>query len=343
MILIISDRRDIHAYFVVVELEKLGIEYGFLNGADFPTSMTMSQSIGEGADLCTFSLEDGSVAKSSEVHAVWYRKPGLPRLHPETGPHEREFAFGESREGLRGLYDALRHAYWISPLDNINKASNKLRQLRTAARLGFNVPRTVYTNDPTTARAFISNIAGGVIYKPVGDGALFERAGRWDPGTVVGEIYASLLDQSTIEAGISRFSACPALFQEYIEKDVELRVTVVGRSVFAAELDSQSHQDASVDWRRGDVLAIEHRVHELPIEVRQKCVSLVEELDLEFGAIDMIKCKDGRYVFLEINPNGQYLWIEDMTGLKISRAIAEQLQRGHEEAIRRGRACQVPC
>ncbi|WP_378742845.1 hypothetical protein [Nocardia brasiliensis] len=218
-----------------------------------------------------------------------------------------------------------------------------MRQLRTAARLGFNVPKTVYTNDPTTARAFIANNEGGVIYKPVGDGALFERAGRWDPGTVVGEIYASLLDKSTVEAGISRFSACPVLFQEYIEKDVELRVTVVGRSVFAAELHSQSHQEASVDWRRGDVLTIEHRVHELPIAVRQKCVSLVEELDLEFGAIDMIKCRDGRYVFLEINPNGQYLWIEDMTGLKISRAIAEQLQRGHEEAIRRSRACQIPC
>jgi glutathione synthase/RimK-type ligase-like ATP-grasp enzyme len=293
----------------------------------------MSQLVGEGLDYCTFSLEDGSVVKSSEVHAVWYRKPGLPRLHPKTKSHELEFVFSESREGLRGLYDALRHAYWISPLENINTASNKLRQLRRASSLGLTVPRTVYTNDATTARAFISDNGGRVIYKSIGDGALFKRAGKWDAGTVVGEIYTTLLDQSTIELGISRLSTCPAFFQEYIEKDVELRVTVVGRSVFAAELDSQSHDEARIDWRRGDVLAMEHRVHNLPVEVRQKCVSLVEQFHLEFGAIDMIKCKDGRYVFLELNPNGQYLWIEDLTGLKISRAIAEQLMRGHAAAI----------
>ena len=89
---------------------------------------------------------------------------------------------------------------------------------------------------------------------------------------------------------------------EYIEKDVEIRVTLVGESVFAAELHSQAHEDAVVDWRKGDVFAIEHRIHELPAAVQRQCIDL-QAYGLQFGAIDLIRRKDETYIFLELNPN----------------------------------------
>ena len=55
---------------------------------------------------------------------------------------------------------------------------------------------------------------------------------------------------------------------------------------------------------------------------------MVERLGLCYGAIDMILTPDGRYVFIEINPNGQYLWIEQETGLPISAAICDLLMGG---------------
>ena len=326
MVLIVSDRKDVQAYFVMLELDALGVAHGLFNVADFPTKASASQFFGNVSNQCYFSLDGGAIVKCSDVRAVWYRKPDLPRLHPEIHASEREFAFNEICTALHGLYDALEHAYWISPLENIRIASNKLRQLRQATRLGMIVPKTIFTNDARIAKEFIASISGQVIYKPVADRFLSTRAGPWEDHTVIREIYTTLLDSSIVDAGLARLSMCPALFQERIEKEVDLRVTVVGQKVFAAEIHSQAQQDTMVDWRRGnDPYTIEHRVHNLPPVVEGHCLGLVRAFGLEFGAIDMIKCTDGRYVFLEINPNGNYGWIEQLTGLRIHKAIAEQL------------------
>ncbi|NJR75066.1 MAG: hypothetical protein HC773_18390 [Scytonema sp. CRU_2_7] len=120
----------------------------------------------------------------------------------------------------------------------------------------------------------------------------------------------------------------PNDFQAYIPKRLELRITVVGQQVFAAEIHSQETNHTRYDWRRYDHHKTPYFPHELPPEVEQRCVQLVEKLGLCYGAIDMILTPDGRYVFLEINPNGQYLWIELATGLPISDAICDLLISG---------------
>jgi glutathione synthase/RimK-type ligase-like ATP-grasp enzyme len=115
------------------------------------------------------------------------------------------------------------------------------------------------------------------------------------------------------------------IFQQYVPKRVELRVTVVGRRVFAAEIDSQASRSTRHDWRHYDDPNVQYRIHTLPPEMARACVRLVEALGLSFGAIDLIQTPEGKYVFLEINPNGQWGWIEDLTGLPISDAIADWL------------------
>src|SRR6185312_12158775 len=105
----------------------------------------------------------------------------------------------------------------------------------------------------------------------------------------------------------------------------ELRITVVGRQVFAAEIHSQHSNHTRHDWRRYDRYATPYFRHELPGALQRRCIALVERMGLCYGAIDMVLTPDGRYVFLEINPNGQYLWIEQATGLPISDAICDLL------------------
>jgi glutathione synthase/RimK-type ligase-like ATP-grasp enzyme len=325
MVLIVSDRKDLQAYVVMLELDALGVEHGLFNVADFPTAASVALTFGAGADHSRLTLDGGATVNASSVRAVWFRKPDLPRLSEQLDASEREFAFNEIRAGLQGLYNVLELAYWISPLEHIRAASNKPAQLRLASRLGMTVPRTIFTNDAALAREFIESVGGRVIYKPVGDRYLSTRTGPWEPPAVVAEIFTTLLDAAVVEAGLARLPFCPALFQELIEKEVDLRVTVVGQQVFAAAIHSQARADTAVDWRRGDPYAMPHRVHELPPAVAQHCRAIVQALGLQFGAIDMIKDRSGRYVFLEINPNGHYGWIEDLTGLGISKAIAEQL------------------
>jgi glutathione synthase/RimK-type ligase-like ATP-grasp enzyme len=121
----------------------------------------------------------------------------------------------------------------------------------------------------------------------------------------------------------------PSLFQPYIPKETEIRVTIVGSRVFAVELRSQEVLEAKDDWRRVDSKQIKHVPHYLPTELEQKCVELVEALDLSFGAIDLILTPSNEYVFLEINPNGQWAWIQQMCPeINIRDALIDLLEKG---------------
>jgi glutathione synthase/RimK-type ligase-like ATP-grasp enzyme len=104
-----------------------------------------------------------------------------------------------------------------------------------------------------------------------------------------------------------------------------VRVTVVGASVFTAAIHSQHDEATRDDCRRKGLLNLPHRVHQLPDEEALRCCELVRRLGLQFGAIDLVYTPESRYVFLEINPNGQYGWVEERTGLSINRAIADAL------------------
>lgn len=64
----------------------------------------------------------------------------------------------------------------------------------------------------------------------------------------------------------------------------------------------------------------------LPDAILNQCISLLKILNLRFGAIDFILDKNGNYIFLEINPNGQWAWIEKQTGYKISNEITNLLE-----------------
>lgn len=326
MILIVSDRKDIQAYYVMVELDTLGIAHSLFNVADFPTKSSVSQVLGNTSDHCSITVDGGSIIRASDVTAVWYRKPDPPKMRQDIDPDEREFTFHEIHSGVQGLYDALGHARWMNPIEQVRISSNKLKQLRLAARLGMQIPRTIFTNDEREARKFVDSIDCKVVYKPIGGRYLGTRSGPWEELVVTREIYTTLLDESTIDAGLQRLSMCPALLQQHIEKALDIRVTVVGDKAFSAEIHSQTTPETTIDWRRGkDPSALEHKAHELPPHVERQCLDLVKSLALTFGAIDLVKGKDGRYYFLEINPNGQYGWVEDLTGLAINKAIAGHL------------------
>jgi glutathione synthase/RimK-type ligase-like ATP-grasp enzyme len=120
---------------------------------------------------------------------------------------------------------------------------------------------------------------------------------------------------------------CPMTFQERVAKELELRVTVVGRRVFAAAVDSQAAETTREDWRRDGVsLEGRWREHALPETLEEKLLALCRRLGLNYGAIDLILTPDGRYVFLEINPVGEYFWLESAPPhFPLSEALAEVL------------------
>ena len=97
--------------------------------------------------------------------------------------------------------------------------------------------------------------------------------------------------------------------------------------MFATAIQSQDHPETSIDWRLGDLLdlPLEHKSLQLPQEVAAACGALTRSFGLRYSAIDMVLAPNGDYVFLEMNPNGQWAWIEAKAGHPIRDAIIETL------------------
>lgn len=233
-------------------------------------------------------------------------QPGLPGL--------TEWAIREGEEALAGLWRS-HDALWVNHPDDNRRAEFKQNQLLRAKELGFVVPSTLVTNSGKAARAFAEEFSEPLVCKPL-------RLGRVIHGGEEKLFMTSRIDPTLLgDLGEGRETY---LLQQLVEKRSDIRVTVIDGRSFAVEIDSQSDSDSMVDWRRGGT-ALRHSVHRLPDEISDLCVALCESYGLRFGAIDLALRPDGGYAFFEINPNGQWAWIEQLTGQPLAAALADLL------------------
>jgi len=202
----------------------------------------------------------------------------------------------------------------------VKRAENKLYQYQIAEKVGLDIPLTLVTNDPRKAKDFCEMCLkkkSGVVVKVL------------NHSNNIGLLTRKITSHELKEIEVIKYTPC--FFQEYIEKTYEIRITVVGKQIFAAEIHSQKIEKTKVDWRNYSQFdEIPYLPHNLPRDISLKCLSLLKKMGLIFGAIDMIYTPDKRYIFLEINANGQWLWIEKLTGLQITKAITELLIAGKE-------------
>jgi glutathione synthase/RimK-type ligase-like ATP-grasp enzyme len=181
-------------------------------------------------------------------------------------------------------------------------------------RLGPAVPRTVITNDPATVRAVREECGGRIIFKTLSQTLGLEPGKAGFTGIVTDEMLSSI--------GLIRHT--PGIFQELILKDYEVRLTVVAGKMFAAKILSQRNEQTRLDWRIA-THDVEYEPIELPADICDKVSAFMAEAGLVYSCVDFIVTPEGRYVFLESNPRGQYLWIEHYTGMAITEAIADAL------------------
>lgn len=318
IVLIVTNKSDITADLVVLEFQRRGTPYVRFNTEDFPQRVKISWMMDTSGTDGYINLPHSELSLR-DVISVWYRRPGPPEIAETVrSPSFREFAHRESKEALSGLWRTM-DCFWMSHPDAINSARYKPRQLKSANDLGFNIPKTLITNSPDQVEGFLAE-CGQLIAKPLFSGDI--KFG--DKRKVV---FTTPISRDELAARRS-IELAPALFQEYIHKKFEIRVTVVGDRVFAASINSQDIDVALHDWRKAPPGSLSFRSYRLPDSVSERCASLVASFGLTFGAIDMVKTPKGDYVFLELNPNGQWGWLENPTGDPYTSAIANLLERG---------------
>ncbi len=322
-ILILTNAKDEHLPWITKRLEARGEHYVTLDPASFPSSAAATVSYSrEALDRRVLTLDDATI-ELDDVSAVWLRRPGTPNDAIAADAPNARWLIDTWSEFLHGLWATLECLWLPGTVAAQAAAGLKVSQLALAARVGFRIPRTVTTSDPSAVLAFYDLCGGRIIAKAAVPRLLTGRDGeRRDPFTRP----VRRRDLATCRA----LRHAPVTFQENVVKRVELRVTVVGDRAFAAEIDSQASSRTRHDWRHYDHERVRYSQHELPRSVERLCVQLTRALGLCFGAIDLILTPEGEYVFLEINPNGQWAWVEELTHMPIADAIVDLLIRGRE-------------
>ncbi len=251
-----------------------------------------------------------------EFSAIWRRtKPHLLRDYDGLADYyDRMFAMGEWRRVLAYLDTASPDSFYLNPAESDLQASDKLHQLDVANSVGLVFPDTICTNNPNAVIEFAATQADGrCIHKSLGP--------YMAPGGRVK--FATLLDADRVSGLAGEIAACPSLYQQFIASDCEFRVTVVGDELFAVRI--LKPDSTMVDWRRSSI-GNRFEAMTLGLDLEVAILRMHSDLGLVYGAYDFIRGTDGTDYFLEVNPMGQWLWLEVATGLPISRAIANVLE-----------------
>jgi glutathione synthase/RimK-type ligase-like ATP-grasp enzyme len=308
MIVVISHLDDPHAVWVIERLRERGEDVVLLDLADLPARASLTVDF----DDCACGRPRLVLRKGEEVRdlstarSVWWRRPQAVDLRMITDPDVHVFTAGEWHEAVQGLWQLI-DAPWMNPPAHDDTASRKLLQLQIARELGLRIPRTLATSDPGEAARFLDRAGGErTIFKT------FSCTHQvWRETRLVGRAEREALDAVRL---------APVIFQEYVEVDADIRATIVGGEVFAAAIHSGT-TDYPVDFRMSLGQARVEPVT-LPEAVVGRLLALMARLGIVYGAFDLRRTPQGEHVFLEVNTAGEFLFVEERTGLPITDAVA---------------------
>jgi glutathione synthase/RimK-type ligase-like ATP-grasp enzyme len=309
MIVVISHGNDVHATSVIDLLRRAGDEVLLFDLATLPNRASLTVDYGDcasGYPRLLLRSEEGEERDLSRATGVWWRRPQTADLSDVTNPDIYAFTAGEWHEATSGLWQLMK-APWMNPPARDDVAGRKLLQLQIARELGLSIPRTLVTSDPHKAAAFLDRAPSAhTVFKT------FSCTHQvWRETRLVGSAERDALEAVRV---------APVIFQEYIPAGVDLRITIVGKRVFSAAIHSAS-TDYPVDFRMSIGQAhVEPTM--LPEPVEGRLIQLMARLEIVYGAFDLRVTPDGEYVFLEVNTAGEFLFVEDRTGLPITAAVA---------------------
>ncbi len=315
-VLILGHSYDIHVSAVAWLLRRRGHHATVWQMDQFPAAQSVSLAIGPDEDGVAV---DTVPCGAERFDTVWRRRVAKPRVHRDLHAADRDVAERESRLFLDNAVGLLApDARWVNPTAGRHRAVAKAVQLREARAVGLDIPDTLMSNAPEAIAAFVDRHGGDVIVKPFYPAA-------WQNAAMTHHFYAARFDPALLEEEFA-LRAAPAIYQARVDREYELRITVIGGSCFAARIDTP--RDAgrvALDWRE-DLHRRDLAEYELPTDLREACLALLRRLGIVFGCIDVIRRADGGYTFLEVNEMGAFLWVEEvLPSMRLLSAFCDYL------------------
>ncbi|MCQ8195180.1 ATP-grasp ribosomal peptide maturase [Streptomyces rugosispiralis] len=309
-IVVVTNIDDPTADLVIAELHGRGVPVVRFDSGDFPATLSCSAYIG-GTDVWQGSLRTPSRrAELGSVRSVYYRRPS-GFAFPHLNRQDERFAVAQARYGLGGILTSLPDCLYVNHPNRIGDAEYKPAGLAAAAAAGFVLPPTLITNVPDDARAFVKENRS-VIFKPLSVPLyLIDGVAQTVP---VREVTVDEIDDSV--AGTMH------CFQARVDKVADVRVTVIGKRIFAVRIDS-----GLLDWRT-DYSTHMYSPVSVPLAMERAMRAYLKHFGLVFGAFDFALAESGEWTFIECNPSGQWAWMEPPTGLPMTAALSDLLEGG---------------
>lgn len=304
MIAIITNRNDLTADLGILAFQRHDIPYARINTEETVPHIEMGSGVKVGI------LQEDKYLDAQVFTGIWFRRPRYYPSNTSVTNEHKKFVTEETRAAWSNFYQLLGTATWVNhPEDNL-RAANRLWVLSQARSVGLVTPRTLITRSSCQAREFVA-CNGPVVAKSIGPGYRDEELGVASFAT-----YFPTADSIPATLG-----STPVLFQNYIDKVCDWRVTVFGERVYAVRLWSQSSAGGQVDWRQASE-PVPMELSSLPTSIENSIRVLLARLGLKFAAIDLVESPSGQLLFLEVNANGQWGWIEQQAGIPISDGLA---------------------
>jgi ATP-GRASP peptide maturase of grasp-with-spasm system len=256
------------------------------------------------------------------VNVIWYRRwnDDVDRLLPTKknlslintiNTHRK----GEHRHLSTFFFSILKNKKWINTPDDERITKNEM--LLKAKLVGLEIPNTILTTSKKDAMSF-KNKFNKIIIKSISNTTLYMVQKKFFGN------YTCLVSDDDVVNFPSNFY--PTLFQEYLEKEYELRIFYCFGKLYSMAIFSQNDKQTEIDFRQYNYDKPNRNVpYKLPKLISQKIVKLMNYFGCKTGSIDMVKTKDGRYVFLEINPVGQFGMTSKPCHYYIEKVLAIQL------------------
>lgn len=315
-ILIITSKFDEHADYIISLLNENGCADRVirLNTEDFRNNVKYSFN---GMHFQILIGDSNISFTDEEVSKVWYRRPLEEKLDiPDEGV--KKFLKSQVKQFLQGLYYCLHEsAMWINDLQADMFAKNKLYQLQVADQVGFITPKVMISNDYKQISQFFDD-----------NEIVCNKSLSVPRYSYEGKSYSymtRLITKEECDKNKESLAVCPNFFEGYIDKEYDIRVVVLEDKIFAFAIYSQDEELAKVDMRGISPLQLRHEFIELPDDIKEKIMLFMKKQNLWFSSMDLIYTKNHEYVFIENNCNGQWLWLENVTGVRLSKVFVEKL------------------
>ncbi len=314
-VLILTKKNDLEVDLLGIKLLKNEIEYVKVTEEDIPESLRVEFSLAKHEN--NFSITVGKQRVDlSKIKLILLRYFDPRYLTYRSGVLQIFYLqqWYQSFLTLKNSFSGI----WINDPIKTYEAENRILQLRTAKEIGFNIPKTLITNDPLAIKKFCDRNTGKkAIIKVL-------HHHRIDIGSKSFSFFTKDIDEMILERK-ENIVISPVIVQTKIKRKSEIRVTIIGNKIFAFELIPEYKEYSDIHTISEKNFAIKEVI--LERRISSLCTTLTKQFGLTMSSIDLVLSKNNKVFFLEINPIGDWHWIEKRTNTPITETVCQLIKR----------------